>query len=114
MASNLSWPTIMPACGQHCARFWRRRPISAATCIFCANALDHVPRKSLPSRKRGWTTTACRSCAGWEPVLGPAKPDPGDRRDLTEARRDPAAWLAKWAGKESKLNRRVEDHIDEN
>ena len=35
MALNLSWPTIMPACGQHCARFSRRRPISAATCISC-------------------------------------------------------------------------------
>jgi putative transposase len=32
---------------------------------FLRNALDHVPRKSLPSRKRGWTTTACRSCAGY-------------------------------------------------
>ena len=31
---------------------------------FLRNALDYVPRKSLPSRKRGWTTTACRSCAG--------------------------------------------------
>ncbi len=35
-ASNLSSPTIMPACGGRCARFWRRRPTSAATCIFCA------------------------------------------------------------------------------
>jgi putative transposase len=32
---------------------------------FLRNALDYVPRKSLPSRKRGWTTTACRSCAGF-------------------------------------------------
>ena len=31
---------------------------------FLRNALDYVPRKSLPSRKRGWTTTACKSCAG--------------------------------------------------
>ena len=70
-------------------------------------------RKSLPSRKRGWTTTACKSCAGSEPVLGPAKPDPGDRRDLPEARRDLAAWLAKWSGKYSKLTGWVEENIDE-
>src|ERR1700760_1585623 len=31
---------------------------------FLRNALDHVPRKSLPSRKRGSMTTVCRSCAG--------------------------------------------------
>jgi len=31
---------------------------------FLRNALDHVPRKSLPSRKRGSTMTACRNCAG--------------------------------------------------
>ena len=80
---------------------------------FLRNALDYVPRKSLPSRKRGSTTIACRSCAGWEPVLGPAKPDPGDRRDLIEARRDLAAWLAKWSAKYSKLTGWVEDNIDE-
>jgi len=80
---------------------------------FLRNALDDVPRKSLPSRKRGWTTTACKSCAGSEPVLGPAKPDPGDRRDLPEARRDLAAWLAKWSGKYSKLTGWVEENIDE-
>jgi transposase-like protein len=59
------------------------------------------------------TMTVCRSCAGWEPVLGPAKPDPGDRRDLTEARRDLAAWLAKWSGKYPKLTGWVEENIDE-
>src|SRR5215831_12388224 len=31
---------------------------------FLRNALDYVPRKSLPSRKRGSMTTACRNCAG--------------------------------------------------
>ena len=36
-----------------------------------------------------------------------------DRRDLTEARRDLAAWLAKWSGKYSKLTGWVEDNIDE-
>jgi transposase-like protein len=32
---------------------------------FLRNALDYVPRKSLPSRKRGSTMTVCRSCAGF-------------------------------------------------
>ena len=105
MASNSSSPTIVPACGQRCARFWRRRPTSAATCIFCAT-------RSTTCRA-GSTTTVCRSCAGWEPVLGPAKPDPGDRRDLPEARRDLAAWIAKWSGKYSKLTGWVEENIDE-
>ena len=68
--------------------------------------------RSTTCRAR-WTTTACRSCAGWEPVLGPAKPDPGDRRDLSEARRDLAAWLAKWSGKYPKLTGWVEESIDE-
>ena len=36
-----------------------------------------------------------------------------DRRDLTEARRDLAAWLAKWSGKYSKLTGWVENNIDE-
>ena len=47
--------------------------------------------------------TVCRNCVGSQPVLGPAKPDPGDRRDRPEARRDLAAWLAKWSGKHPKL-----------
>ena len=38
--------------------------------------------------------------------------DPGDRRDLPEARRDLAAWLAKWSGKYPKLTGWVEE-IDE-
>ena len=104
-ASNSSWPTTMPACGQRCARLWQRRPISAATCISSET-------RSTTCRA-GSTTTACRSCAGWEPVLGPAKPDPGDRRDLPEARRDLATWIAKWLGKYSKLTGWVEENIDE-
>jgi putative transposase len=36
-----------------------------------------------------------------------------DRRDLAEARRDLAAWLAKWSAKYSKLTSWVEDNIDE-
>jgi transposase-like protein len=31
---------------------------------FLRNALDYVPRKSLPRRRPGSTTIACRSCAG--------------------------------------------------
>src|SRR6266700_887664 len=36
-----------------------------------------------------------------------------DRRDLTEARRDLAAWLAKWSAKCSKLTGWVEENIEE-
>jgi hypothetical protein len=36
-----------------------------------------------------------------------------DRRDLTEVRRDLAAWLAKWSAKYSKLTGWVEDDIDQ-
>ena len=33
---------------------------------FLRNSLDYVPRKSPPTGlTRGWTTTACKSCAGW-------------------------------------------------
>jgi transposase-like protein len=47
---------------------------------FLRNALDYVPRKSLPTGlTRGWTTTACRNCGGWSlpsgrPLAGPAGP----------------------------------------
>ena len=41
---------------------------------FLRNALDYVPRKSLPSRKRGSTTTVCRSCAGY--TTGATSPRP--------------------------------------
>jgi putative transposase len=36
-----------------------------------------------------------------------------DRRDLAEARRDLAAWLAKWQGTYPKLCSWVEDNIEE-
>jgi transposase-like protein len=36
-----------------------------------------------------------------------------DRRDLAEARRDLAAWLAKWSAKYAKLTGWVEENIDE-
>jgi putative transposase len=79
---------------QHCARFSRRRPISAAMYIFC------VMRST--TCRAGSMTIACKSCAGLY-----------DRRDLAEARRDLAAWLAKWSGKYSKLTGWVEENIDE-
>jgi putative transposase len=61
---------------------------------FLRNALDHVPRK---------VDDDCLQELRWL----------YDRRDLTEARRDLAAWLAKWSGKYSKLTGWVEDNIDE-
>lgn len=56
---------------------------------------------------------ACVSCVGWKPALGRPAADPGDRRDLGEARRDLAAWLAKWQGTYPKLCGWVEEHIEE-
>src|SRR6202011_3110392 len=61
---------------------------------FLRNALDHVPRK---------VDDDCLQELRWL----------YDRRDLTEARRDLAAWLAKCSGKYSKLTGWVEDNIDE-
>ena len=43
----------------------------------------------------------------------PRGPEGPDRRDLTEARRDLAAWLAKWQGTYPKLCAWVEDNIEE-
>ena len=42
--------------GQRCARLWRKRPTSAAMCIFCVT-------RSIMCRARSMTTV-CRSCAG--------------------------------------------------
>src|SRR5690349_11950847 len=61
---------------------------------FLRNALDYVPRK---------VDDDCLQELRWL----------YDRRDLAEARRDLAAWLAKWSGKYSKLTGWVEDNIDE-
>src|SRR5499427_9298129 len=79
----------MPGSERPCARFWRRRPISAATCIFSET-------RSTTCRARS-TTTAFRSCAGY----------------IAEARRDLAAWITKWSTKYSKLTGWVEENIDE-
>jgi putative transposase len=61
---------------------------------FLRNALDYVPRKVDDDclRELRWLY---------------------DRRDLTEARRDLAAWLAKWQGTYPKLCSWVEEHIEE-
>ena len=61
---------------------------------FLRNALDHLPRKADDD---------CLQELRWL----------YDRRDLTEARRDLAAWLAKWSGKYSKLTGWVEENIEE-
>src|SRR6202162_760112 len=61
---------------------------------FLRNALDHVPGKGGDD---------CLQELRWL----------YDRRDLTEARRDLAAWLAKWSGKYSKLTGWVEETIEE-
>src|SRR5918994_1151603 len=61
---------------------------------FLRNALDYVPRKVDDDclRELRWLY---------------------DRRDLTEARRDLAAWLAKWQATYPKLCGWVEEHIEE-
>ena len=61
---------------------------------FLRNALDYVPRR---------VDDDCLHELRWL----------YDRRDLPEARRDLAAWLAKWSGKYSKLTGWVEENIDE-
>ena len=64
---------------------------------FLRNALDHVPH--VPRR----VDDDCLQELRWL----------YDRRDLIEARRDLAAWLAKGSSKYSKLTGWVEDNIDE-
>jgi putative transposase len=76
-----------------------REVLAAAACQRCyvhflRNALDYVPRK---------VDDDCLQELRWL----------YDRRDLGEARRDLAAWLAKWQGKYPKLTSWVEDNIEE-
>ena len=76
-----------------------REVLAEAACQRCyvhflVNALDHVPRR---------VDDDCLQELRWL----------YDRRDLIEARRDLAAWLAKWSSKYSKLTGWVEDNIDE-
>jgi transposase-like protein len=61
---------------------------------FLRNALDYVPRK---------VDDDCLQELRWL----------YDRRDLAEARRDLAAWLAKWSAKYPKLASWVEENIEE-
>ena len=61
---------------------------------FLRNALDHMPRKRDDD---------CLQELRWL----------YDRRDIAEARRDLAAWLARWQGKYPKLTDWVEDNIEE-
>jgi len=73
---------------------------------FLRNALDYVPRR---------VDDDCLQELRWLGACPRAghRPDPGDRRDLAEARRDLAAWLAKWSGEYPKLTGWVEENIDE-
>ena len=73
---------------------------------FLRNALDYVPRK---------VDDDCLMELRWFGACPRAglRPDPGDRRDLAEVRRDLAAWLAKWQDKYPKLCGWVEDNIEE-
>ena len=61
---------------------------------FLRNALDYVPRR---------VDDDCLQELRWL----------NDRRDLAEARRDLAAWLARWSAKYPRLTGWVEDNIDE-
>ena len=70
------------------------RRLSTVLWHFLRNALDYVPRR---------VDDDCLQELRWL----------YDRRDLTEARRDLAAWLAKWSGKYPKLTGWVEENIDE-
>jgi len=106
MASSSSSPTITPAFAPLSARFSRRRPFSVAHVHFLRNALDHLPRKAdddclLELRWLG----AC-------PWAG-RRPDPRDRRNLEEARRDLSAWIAKWGARYQKLVDWVEETIED-
>jgi len=48
MASSSSWPMIMPACGQRCAKFWRRRPIA----LLRAFSAQRARPRPAPGRRR--------------------------------------------------------------
>ena len=61
---------------------------------FLRNALDHLPRKHADD---------CLQELRWL----------YDRRDLTEAKADLAAWLTKWSGRYEKLTDWVEETIEE-
>jgi len=72
-----------------CEAAWQRCYVH-----FLRNALDHLPRKHADD---------CLQELRWI----------YDRRDLTEARVDLAAWLAKWGGRYPRLTAWVEDNIEQ-
>ena len=84
----------MPGSRRRCARCWRRRAYQRCYVHFLRNALDYVPRK---------VDDDCLQELRWL----------YDRRDLGEARRTFAAWLARWQGKDPKLTGWVEENIEE-
>ncbi len=61
---------------------------------FLRNALDHLPRRANDD---------CLQELRWI----------YDRREITEVRRDLAAWLSKWSGKYARLCTWVEETIEE-
>jgi transposase-like protein len=64
---------------------------------FLRNALDYVPRKSLPTgSSRGWTTTACRSCAGFTIGATWPKPGPISPPGSANGRANTPGWSAGW------------------
>jgi transposase-like protein len=73
---------------------------------FLRNALDDVPRRVDDDclRELRWLGACPRAAL---------RAGPRDRRDLAEARRDLAAWLAKWQGTCPKLCFWVEEQIEE-
>jgi putative transposase len=73
---------------------------------FLRNALDYVPRK---------VDDDCLQELRWFGACPRAgrRPDPGDRRELAEVRRDIAQWLGKWQAKYPRLCNWVEDNIEE-
>src|ERR1700687_6509635 len=77
-----------------CARLLPEAAYHRCYVHFLRYALDYVPRR---------VDNDCLQELRWL----------YDRRDLTEARRDLAAWLTRWSGKYSKLTGWVEENIDE-
>jgi putative transposase len=63
----------------------------------------HGPARDDGLRELRWLGACSRAAFG----------RPGDRRDFAEARRDLAAWLAKWQATYPKLCGWVEEHIEE-
>lgn len=85
---------------------------------FLRNALDYVPRKSLPTGLTWldpWVDDDCLQELRWIEACPRAGlwPDPWDRRDLAEARADLAAWIGKWQGEYPRLVGWVEENVEE-